>query len=497
MDVFNYEEFDGMGLAELIRSREIKKAEVIEAAIDKIERVNPELNAVIHKMYDQAKMENDEDLPFGGVPILLKDIIQEIKGEPITSGSKALSEYTAREDSELAARLRGTGACFIGVTNVPELALMGITEPAHFGPSRNPWNTGHTPGGSSGGSAAAVASGMVPIAGASDGGGSIRIPAAFTGLFGLKPTRGRTPAGKKLGRHWQGASADHVLTRTVRDSAYMLDLLKGYEKGAAFHAPPFDSSYLESTYKGLNRPMKIAFSVRSPIGTPVHPECRDAVLKAAKFLEEQGHMVEEKEAPVDGNKIAKSYITMYFGEVAASLSGMEQVLGRKVKAADVEPATWLLGLLGKVTSAEEWVLNLREWDTASFAVEAFHEEYDFYITPATAFPASKIGELSLKSSEKMLISLVGRLGVSGLIKKAGIVDTLVENSLKRTPFTQLANLTGQPAMSVPFHMTAEGLPVGVQFMAAEGREDLLYQMAGTLEQTEHWLDVKRNPLFLK
>ncbi|WP_409299107.1 amidase family protein [Peribacillus sp. SCS-26] len=245
------------------------------------------------------------------------------------------------------------------------------------GPPGISWNTEHTPGGSSGGSAAAVASGMIPIAGANDGGGSIRIPAAFTGLFGLKPTRGRTPAGKRLGRHWQGASADHVLTRTVRGSAYMLDLLKGYEKGAAFHAPPFHHSYLESTYKGLDRPMKIAFSVRSPIGTTVHPECRDAVLKAAKFLEEQGHMVEEKEAPVDGNKIAKSYITMYFGEVAASLSGMEQALGRKVKAGDVEPATWLLGLLGKVTSAEEWVLSLREWDTASLPWKAFMKNMIF------------------------------------------------------------------------------------------------------------------------
>ncbi|NHM32644.1 amidase family protein [Neobacillus terrae] len=486
-----------MGLAELIKKKEVKKEEVIEAATAKIERINPELNAVIHKTYEHQKVESENATPFAGVPILLKDIIQEIKGEPITSGSRALRGYIAKEDSEFVSRMRGTGTRFLGVTNVPELALMGITEPVHYGPSRNPWNTDHTPGGSSGGSAAAVASGMVPIAGANDGGGSIRIPAAFTGLFGLKPSRGRTPVGKRLGRHWQGASADHVLTRTVRDSAYMLDLLKGHEKGAAFHAPPFDHSYLESMNKEFNRPMKIAFSVASPIGTEVHPECKEAVMKTARLLEGMGHEVTEKNAPVDGQKIAKSYITMYFGEVAAALASMEEILGRKVTRMDVEPTTWLLGLLGKVTSAEEWVLSLREWDIASYAMESFHENFDFYVTPATAFPASRIGELDPSPSEKRLISMVGRFGLGGLVKKAGIVDTIIENSLKRTPFTQLANLTGQPAMSVPLHMTADGLPIGVQFMAAGGREDLLYQMAGTFEQTEYWQDVKKNPMFLK
>ena len=321
--------------------------------------------------------------------MLLKDISQEIEGEPITAGSKAFLNYRAKEDSEYARRLRKAGVVFLGQTNVPEFALVAVTEPVHYGPTRNPWNLGHTPGGSSGGSAAAVASGIVPIAGANDGGGSIRIPAAYCGLFGLKPTRGRTPVGPNYGRAWQGASAEHVLTRTVRDSAAMLDALQGHEKAGAFSATPFTGSYLETSSTPIGKKLRIAFSVKSPIGTDVDPDCREGVLKAARLLESMGHHVEEVDAPVDGDKIAKSYLTMYFGETAAQLASLETVLGRKATASDVEPTTWLLGLLGKATSAEEFVLSLREWDRAALQMETFHETYDFYITPTTASSASE------------------------------------------------------------------------------------------------------------
>jgi amidase len=384
---------------------------------------------------------------------------------------------------------------FVVQTNVPEFALVAYTEPAHYGPTRNPWNLDHIPGGSSGGSAAAVASGIVPIAGANDGGGSIRIPAAYCGLFGLKPTRGRTPVGPAYGRSWQGASAEHVLTRSVRDSAAMLDLLQGHEKAGAFHTPVFNGSYLNLASTPIDKKLKIAFSVTSPIGTDVHQECRDAVLKTAKYLESLGHWVEEADAPVDGHKIVKSYLTMYFGETAAILASLEEILGRKARYSDVEPATWLLGLLGKATSAEEYVLSMREWDKAAFQMEAFHDTYDFYITPATAFPPARIGELQPTRAEKLFISSAGIMGLGGLLKKAGIVDQLAQKNLARTPFTQLANLTGQPAMSMPLHITSEGLPTGVQVMAARGREDLLMQLAGELEQSEHWVDVRKNPLF--
>lgn len=492
-------EYDGIGLAQLIKKKEISAEELLESVILRIEKVNPSINAVIYKMYDQAKKDLEKGVSgeFSGVPILLKNITQEVKGEPITSGSKAYKNYIAKEDSEFVKRLRKTGLLFVGYTNVPELALMGITEPSLYGPTKNPWNLKHTPGGSSGGSAAAVAAGIVPIAGANDGGGSIRIPAAYCGLFGLKPTRGRTPVGKTFGRHWQGAAVEHVLTKSVRDSALMLDLVKGYEKGAAFHAPPLDGNYYELSQTPISKKLKIAFSVSSPIGTEVHPECKEAVFKTAKLLQSMGHEVEEKEAPVDGEKLAQSYITLYFGEVAASLKLMEETLGRKVRMGDVEPTTWLLGLLGKATSLEEWIEHLREWDKAAFLMEEFHETYDLYMTPTTAFPPAKIGELAISRLEEKMIHVVHLLKLGSVVKKMHIIDEMIEKSFKRTPFTQLANLTGQPAMSVPLHLTKKGLPLGVQFLAAKGREDLLFQLAGTFEQTEHWIDMKKNPMFSK
>ncbi|MFA9555690.1 amidase [Evansella sp. AB-rgal1] len=500
MKGFSYEQYDGIGLAELINSKEIKQSEVVEAAIARIERFNPSLNAVIHRMYDQAKStppfrENNRTAIFTGVPMLLKDITQEIGGEPITSGSKVFSSYISKQDSTYTKRIREAGALFLGQTNVPEFALMGITEPLHYGPTRNPWNTNHTPGGSSGGSAAAVASGMVPIAGANDGGGSIRIPASYCGLFGIKPSRGRTPVGPVFGRHWQGASSDHVLTRSVRDSAAMLDVLNYQEKGAAFSALPYKGSYLESMDTPTRKSLKIAYTLQSPLGTEVQEDCKEAVKKAITLLETLGHEVEEKDAPVDGKIIAKSYLTMYFGEVAATLASAERVLGRKVKMKDVEPTTWLLGLIGNSIPASEFVLNLRDWDKAAYAMEEFHEEYDLYVTPTTAFLPAKIGEMKLKPMENFLVHLVGRLGVGNILNKTGVVHEIAEKNLMRTPFTQLANLTGQPAMTVPLHITKDGLPCGTQFMASRGKEELLFQVARLLEQTELWIDVKNNNMY--
>jgi amidase len=497
MKGFNYKAYDGLGLAELIKNKEVQPKELVEESIKIIDSINPKINAVINKLYDKARMTANTALSgaFAGVPMLLKDISQEIEGEPITAGSKAFLSYRAKTDSEYVRRLSKTGALILGQTNVPEFALVAFTEPVHYGPTRNPWNIQHIPGGSSGGSAAAVASGMVPIAGANDGGGSIRIPAAYCGLFGLKPTRGRTPVGPNYGRSWQGASSEHVLTRSVRDSAAMLDQLHGHEKAGAFHAPPFRESYLNAASTPLQRNVRIAFSVKSPIGTDVHPDCREAVLKTASLLGSMGHKVEEADAPVDGHKIAKSYLTMYFGETAAQLATLEGVLGRKATYSDVEPTTWLLGLLGKATSAEEFVLSLREWDKAALQMETFHETYDFYITPATAYPPAQIGELQPSASEKLLISAAGKMKLGGLLKKIGIVEQIAHQNLARTPFTQLANLTGQPAMSMPLHLTSNGLPVGVQVMAARGREDLLLQLAGEVEQSDLWIDVRRNPMY--
>ncbi|WP_421378838.1 amidase family protein [Bacillus salacetis] len=485
-----YQQYDGLGLASLIRKGEITPKELIESAIEKIEELNPSLNTVIHKMYEEAE-ETLKSLElsstFAGVPVLLKNAQQDIKGHPLTLGAKILSGYISDVDAEYVRRLKKTGVVILGQTNVPEFALLAITEPVHYGPSRNPWNLNHTPGGSSGGSAAAVASGMVPIAGGNDGGGSIRIPAAFTGLFGLKPTRGRTPVGPKKGRSWQGASVDHVISKTVRDSAAMLDETHGYEKTAAFHLPEFRGSYLDLVDKPLEKGLKIAFSIESPIGTKVHPECKKAVLKTMKVLEELGFEIEEKAPEIDGKQLAESYMTMYFGEVAATLANIEKIIGRRVSMKDVEPATWLLNQLGNKVSAGEFVQALQVWDQSAIIMESFHEEYTFYITPATAYPPSRIGELDQTPLEKLLMKAVGTLNAGGLLKRSGFVDELVTKSLERTPFTQLANLSGQPAMSLPLHLTEENLPCGVQVMAARGREDLLFRLAGELEHSPLWI----------
>jgi amidase len=491
--MFQYTQYDGLGLSELIRKKEIKREEVREMAIQEIEKKNPKLNAVIHKMYENQQELDDIQRPglFSGVPFLTKNISQESKGHPMSEGSKVLKNFIAKEDSEFVRQIKETGVVHLGQTNVPEFALMGITEPKQDGPTRNPWNTNHTPGGSSGGSAAAVASGMVPIAGANDGGGSIRIPAAFCGIFGLKPTRGRTPIGPKRGRSWQGASVDHILSRTVRDSAAMLDQYQ-YDRANAFYAPSYTKSYLAASQTPINRPLKIAFTTNSPIGAEVDEECKKAVHKTVKVLETLGHHVEEIEAPVDGKRLANSYMMMYFAEVASTFKSIENVIGRNVTFNDVEPATWILGLLGKSVSAEEFLISLKFWDEVAIQMESFHDEYDFYITPTTAFPPSRIGELDQTKLEKMLIRLVGGLGLGGILKKTGFVDQVAHKSLMRTPFTQLANLTGQPAMSLPMHKTKDGLPCGVQVMARRGREDLLFQLAGQLEESEYWINVQEN-----
>lgn len=495
---FPYRYYDATGLAELVRKREVTANEIIETAINNMEQLNPRLNAVIGKMYDKARQAASKitcQEPFAGVPLLLKDIGQEIKGELITSGAKALQHYRAKEDATFVKRVRSTGVIFLGRTNIPEFALMGTTEPLYYGPARNPWNIDYTPGGSSGGSAAAVASGAVPIAGANDGGGSIRIPAAYCGLFGLKPSRGRTPAGPFWGRHCQGAAIDHVITRSVRDSAHMLDLIKGYEAGAAFAPPPCDNDYLECATQGPSRSFRIAFSIDSPIGTTVHSECQKAVIRAARKLESLGHYVEEKNAPVDGHKIAYCYIILYFGETATAIASLGDVLNRKARMSDVEPATWILSQLGKTISCEEWIKCINEWDFAAFKMEAFFEKYDLYMTPTTAALPSRIGEQDLSKWDLALVKTITQLNLVRPLKRVGLVDEVTKRILDRIPFTQLANLTGQPAMSVPLHLSPEGLPVGVQFITSKGREDILYRLAGQLEQTEIWIRAEENPMY--
>lgn len=495
-----YKTYDGIGLKELVAKGEVHPKEIVTTAIEHIEALNPELNAVVHTRFDRALEEAeqiDPDRPLAGIPILLKDNTQGIAGEKLTHGSRLFQNYRPKRDSEYANRLQKAGAIVLGFTNVPEFSLMGITEPKMYGPTRNPWNTDYTPGGSSGGSGAAVAAGMVPFAGANDGGGSIRIPAAYCGLFGLKPTRGRTPVGPDQGRVWQGAAVEHVLARSVRDSALVLDVLKGEEKGGAFFIPDDPEPYVQQFEIPLPKDIKIAFTTKSPVDGAVHPEAVKAVEKTAEYLDTLGFTVKEKDAPVDGEMVANSYFTLYLGEVAATLRSAEEKIGRKATANDVEVTTWLLGKLGDATSAGEFVVAINTWDQLHYQMETFHEAYDFYMTPTTAMPPSKIGEQDLTGIQELALKFITRFGLSKILKKTGIVEQIFAKSYERTPFTQLANLTGQPAMSVPVHLTSDGLPMGVQFMAARGKEGKLLRLARLLEQSSLWVDVQKNPYFYR
>lgn len=490
-----YDRYDGLGLAGLVRKKKISPAELCEEAISRIEKLNPAINAVIHPMFDIGRKTAAgrlPDGPFRGVPFLLKDLVSPYAGVPFRCGSKAYRNFIPDYDSELVRRFKNAGFVILGKTSAPEFGLLAYTEPELFGPCRNPWNTGHTPGGSSGGTAAAVSAGMVPLGSGGDGGGSIRIPSSCCALFGLKPTRGRNPVGPVNGEGWQGAVVEHVLTRSVRDSAAVLDFVNGMDPGARCAAPPPARPYLKEIRTKPGK-LTIAFSTDSPLGMDVHPECVAAVRNAAGLLEGLGHRVEEAKPDLDGILLARSYFTMYYGETAADIAKSVEALGRKPRRSDFEETTWLLGLLGKSCTAEELVQALRQWDRAARAMARFHERFDIYLTPTMATPPVRIGELRTKGLDLLGTKIINRLRLAGILKKIGLAEQIAFANLAKTPFTQIANFTGQPAMSVPLHWTPEGLPVGVQFIAPFGDEATLFRLAAQLEEAAPWFN-RRPPL---
>lgn len=488
-----YENYDALGLAELVRKKEITPQELVNAAIERAEIHNPKLNAIIHAMYESARDTATKPLPdgpFAGVPFLIKDLVASIAHEPVSSGSKAYKGYIADHDSELVMRFRKSGVIIMGKTNTPEFGLMGVTEPEAFGPTRNPWDTNLTPGGSSGGAGSAVAAGITPIASGGDGGGSIRIPASCCGIFGLKPSRGRTPTGPDYGELWQGAAVEHILSRSVRDSAAMLDATWGDDPGAPYTITPPVETYLSKVSSPIKK-ARIGYCTESPLGTSVHDDCKKAVLDAVALLKSLGHDVEEEKPKVDGKAVAVSYLMMYFGEMAAEQVIAKRILKNKYKRRNFEIATRVLALLGKSYSAGDFALAMHTWHTTGRQMGEYHKKYDFYLTPTMAYPPSKIGELLPKAGEKVAMAVIDFLGLGKLLKATGIVNQLAIKSLERSPFTQLANITGQPAMSVPLHW-AGNVPIGVQFIAPMGREDSLFSLAGQLEIARPWFQKRPN-----
>ncbi len=488
---------DALSLAALVKKGEVTPLELAEAAIQRVEKLNPQLNAVIYKMYDEARRIAKSELPdgpFKGVPFLLKDLITTYAGTPHAKGTKGLknTNYISPKDNELMRRFRATGVVSIGKTNTPEFGLQGVTEPEAFGPTLNPWDVTRTSGGSSGGAGAAVASGMVPFGSGGDGGGSIRIPSSCCGLFGLKPSRGRVPMAPN-GAMWHGAVVEHVLTRSVRDSAAMLDAIHGDAPGMPYFAKPPERPYLQEVtndQKGL----KVAYTTTSPFGNEVDPECIKAVEKTAKLLEGLGHRVEEAQPDYDALELSKAFMVMYLSEAAHEVAMLEEPLGRKATRQDVEAITWFCHLLGKAHSALELVQALDIWNKVARIMGKFHEKYDLYLSPTLAVLPPKNGELKPTAGEMRLVNIVNSLNAGKMLKGAGIVEEMAKKNFSAMPYTQLANMTGQPAMSVPMHWSKSGVPAGVHFMAAIGDEGLLFRVAGQLERAAPWFE-KIPPIF--
>jgi amidase len=486
----DYAKYDGLGLAELVRKREVTPAELVEEAISRIERLNPQINAVIHKMYDLARKAAEGGLPdgpFTGVPFLLKDLVAGYAGVPMRSGSRFHRDFVSDHDSEIVRRHKAAGLIVLGKTNTPEYGLVPVTEPELFGPSNNPWDLTRTTGGSSGGSAAAVAARMVPLAHGSDGGGSIRIPASCCGVFGFKPTRGRNPTGPDLAEGWQGLACDHVLTRSVRDSAAMLDATAGPDVGAPYYAAPPARPFLSEVGAEPGK-LRIAFTSRPLLPAVVHEDCVKGVEATARLCQELGHEVVEATPEIDGGTFARAFFTMVCGETQAEIEESEVLLGRKATSQDFEPVTWVLDLLGHQVTAGEFSRAVRLLKRSARQIGQFFEEYDVLLTPTLAMPPVVTGALQPKEAEVRAMKVLGRLNAGGLLRVVANVDALAAQTFEFIPFTPVFNATGQPAMSVPLYWNDEGLPIGMHFVGRYGDEATLFRLAGQLEQAKPWFE---------
>lgn len=469
---------DATDQAALLKKGTVSADELIEASILQIQRLNPALNAVIHTMFDKAREQSKlvpAAAPFAGVPFLVKDILCHTAGDPYHLGMRFLRRLDHHEatDSFLAARFRAAGFVIVGKTNTSELGLQVVTEPVAYGPTRNPWRVDHTPLGSSGGAAAAVASGMTAVAHGTDGGGSIRLPAAACGLVGLKPTRGRVSLGPGIGEVVGGVAVEHVLTRSIRDSAAVLDATAGRMHGDPYSAPPPVRSFLSELGADPGR-LRIGVLGKVPNGPDVDPELLAAVQSTAQLLSSLGHEVEESwpEALADDG-VGDDFMVLWCVIAAASLEGWGRAKGMKIGKDDVEAATWALAERGRLIPATDLV-SARERLAANGRRQApWWDRFDILLTPAMPQPAPRIGELT-PSTDAPLDNFARQLSIA--------------------TYTMPFNATGQPGLSIPSGKSASGLPIGVQFVADQYREDTLLRLGSQLEQARPWQAVADQPL---
>jgi len=467
----DYETYDALGLAALVAEGEVTPGELLEAALERLEAINPRINAIADLAVDPAKTAVVNSLPkgpFQGVPFLLKDLGAAAIDYPSNLGSRLFAGTRYHVDSALVERLKRAGLVIFGRTTSPELGIGPVTEAKVYGgPTRNPWNPDHTAGGSSGGAAAAVAAGILPAAHGSDGGGSIRIPASSSGLFGLKPTRARIPAGPLVGEGWAGMAVDGFLTRSVRDSAALLDAVAGPDLGAPYAAPPLKASFTNAIQHPPER-QKIAFSIKSFTGEPVHTDCRDAVLKTVKLLDDLGHHVEEADPTIELMPLMQAWVRIVASGAALSIRQKVAARGQPLDPDEVEGITRGALAFAETVSGADYLQAVNQVHRFSRDLAHVFEHYDLLVTPTLAEPPAEVGRFAPDDED----FVEHRLGSAGI--------------LPYSPFTPAFNASGQPAMSVPLHWTAGGLPIGVHIAARFGADEDLIALAAELETAAPW-----------
>jgi amidase len=468
MSIIDIEKYDGLALAGLVARKKVKASELVEEAIARATRVNPKLNAVVFEDYERARKTAKGKLPkgpFTGVPFFLKDIFALAEGMPTRQACRFFPNVPSDHDSLITARFKRSGLIALGKTNVPEFGLVPTTESKLYGPAHNPWNLSRSTGGSSGGSAALVAAGVVPLAHANDGGGSIRIPASCCGLVGLKPSRGRISFAPDFQEVVDGLATDLVVSRTVRDTAAALDAVGGSIQGDPYASPPAPNSYLAAIRRKPKK-LRIAFSTVKLDNTALHPDCVAAVKAAARLCERLGHDVDEASPNLDQALLTPAFMALWCGNLAAGIDGLARLTGATIKEELFEGLTWGLYQAGKSVSASDYLLAKMAMNVAAREAAKFHDTYDVWICATLGLPPVPLGTFNMDERDPVKAF-------------APLIDYV--------PFTAMQNVTGEPAINVPLHWNVEGLPIGVQMVGRFGDEETLLKLAAQLETAAPWV----------
>ncbi|MEE2674514.1 MAG: amidase [Myxococcota bacterium] len=470
----DYELHDAIGLAAQVESGEVSPSELLDAALARTADRNPSLNAIVIDMEKQARSAIEAGLPEGplrGVPFLLKDLHLLYEGERSTNGSMLFRDNRADHDSELVKRYKQAGLVIFGKSASPEFGVTATTESTLYGDTRNPWNLEHSAGGSSGGASSAISGGILPAANASDGGGSIRIPASCCGLFGLKPTRGRTPFGPDAGEGWSGMSCMHAITRSVRDSAALLDATQGPDIGAPYIAPPPERPYLEEVGANPGR-LRISLQKQPWNAAETHPDCIAGVEDAARLLADLGHDVKDAPFEVDFSVLGPATSVIMSANLRAMVDERLQKLGRELQDDDLEPITRSIYDGAGKRSAVDYARAVRSVHAVGRVVAGHLQDYDLILSPTMAAPPLPLGAISLSNADR---ASYGR------------------DILSTVGFTQLFNASGNPAASIPLCWNEQGLPIGIQLAARFGDEATLFRVSAQLEEARPWF-ARRPPM---